>query len=306
MQVEQEAANRRFLPARFADFDPATARAIHRGAIYLGNRATSFAQQLGQNRLTGYKGAAAGLGIGYADAVYEGVVEGWQTGDWSKFWVQSAEFGAVAAVGVAALAIVAGAAAGTAAAPFVAAGVAVAGVVGTGIALGNLIGKVINDISGIKQVPETEGAIANRLQENALFIGQVGQNILYDRVRDSIFGTETVGNEFQLSESAELGYVVDDQNIENPDQVVGTDASELFRAIAGAKVEGEGGSDEIYHFGYGEADGGAGQDILVGVDSTPLESGEILQPWLDDIAEARRVENERIRDLNIELSLIHI
>ena len=290
--VEIEQANRASLPSRFADFGPETARAIHKSAIQLGNKVSRVAGQIEGSSFNSFKGVLAGLGIGYADHVYDSVKKGWETGDWSDYWINTAQYGAVATIAVGGISVVTALVAGTAIAPFVGAGLVVAGVVGTGVALGNLAANVINDLLGLERIPEDPGAIAQAIQDNQLFLSQVGERILYDWINGELGKPRLEG--------IEIVYLADDQGEGHPDQVKGTGEAELFYADNGAKVDGGAGGDEIYHSGYGTAFGGAGQDVLVGVNAKVLRAGEYLYPWMNEARDQRVAENARIAADNIE------
>ncbi|MET1112193.1 MAG: calcium-binding protein, partial [Allosphingosinicella sp.] len=290
--VDIEAANASRLPARLSDYGVQTARAMHRTAVRLGTRASAAADAINSNQwISGYKGVALGLGIGYADTVYDSVKKGWNTGDWSDFWIESAKWGAVTAGAFAAVAVVTAVVAGTAAAPFVAAGLAIAGLVGGAIALADLAGKVINDIFGIESTPLADGAVTN---PETMFNNNTGERILYDWI------TGQLGSRTYL-QSLEILYQADDQSDEFPDDVLGTDKSELFYAFNGARVDGSSGDDEIYHVGgYGTASGGEGSDIVLGLNGRVLSAGSVLYPWMNEYADERIRENQRIAAENAE------
>jgi hypothetical protein len=276
------------LPASLRDFGTKTAGLIHRSAAVVGSRATVVANDINASSLNGFKAAFAGLGIGYIDYTYEAwrkVFSG--EGGVGDLVEQTAIFGGVSVAAIGLISGVTALAAGTAAAPFVAALVVGAGTVGTGIALGNLVAKIIKDLPDLELVPRQDGAINNDAQADYLYQNNVGERILYNWVRDqgSIPVLETADN---------LRYLVDDLDPRHPDAVDGTDVGELFYGNNGAVINGGGGTDEIYHYGYGDAYGGAGQDIVVGFSQRSLKKGDVLKPWLNELADERDAYNKSV------------
>ena len=273
------------LKAALGDYGFETARAMHRSAISIATKASEIAQGVGSNRLTGFKGSMVGLGIGYIDSVYDFLKKGFQ-GDWSDFLIENAKFGAVAGSAFAGIAVITGAVAGTAIAPFVAAGFALAGVYATGVALGDLMLKVAVDL-GLVELPKQDGGVKNRLQENANFLNNVGEKVLLAAVRGQI-------GKAPILPTLQLKYEADTNSDKLPDQVRGTNISELFYGKNGAIINAGSGADEIYHSGYGRAFGEDGQDVLVGNNGTVLAVGDPLYPWMDTYRAARQEENAEI------------
>ncbi|HEX6742240.1 MAG TPA: hypothetical protein VF079_10670, partial [Sphingomicrobium sp.] len=281
-QYIQEQALKANLKGNLLEYGRDVAEFMHRSAATI---ATSrFA----------YRANMAGMGIGYVDSVYDAVKKGISDGDWSEYWIETAKFGAIATASFAGIAVVTGLVAGTAAAPFVAAGLAIVGIVGAGYALYDLMGKVATDL-GLIDAPKQDGAIPNSIQENLLFLNNVGEKIIYNQIMGRIG--------FPVVSTLGLPYVADTQDVNLPGTVHGAldaPAPELFYGRNGAKIYGEGGTDEIYHSGYGEAHGGDGSDVVVGNRGTVLHAGEKLYPWMDDLARERTQENARIQSENAE------
>ena len=283
-QVAQEELNSGVLRGSFAEYGKGVKGIVARAATGI----TS-------SRLASGRAVGIGLIIAGADVLHDSFKKGLTEGDWSDFIIEGTKFGAVTVGSIAGLTILGGIAAtigGAVAAEVVVAGAIVVGAVGAAYALGDLIHKLAVDV-GLAEAPIQQGAVPNNIQENINFITNVGEKVLLNDFLGKL-GAPVLPFYNQK-------FIADDQDLHFADVVYGDDdKAELVYADNGAIVDTGGGADEVYHFGYGQVFGGAGQDVLVGKDAKVLHQGEDLYKWMNVLADQRDALNAKYQALNVE------
>ncbi|HZG08742.1 MAG TPA: hypothetical protein VEZ70_07180, partial [Allosphingosinicella sp.] len=253
-------------------------------AVRLGGRSVTRMSLAG-----GVGGGVVGDIVEALNASYDGIKKGFQTGDWSDFFQTAAMYTASIAVSAALVAssvAVAAFVAGPVGAAVVGAAWAAYGVYDALTNGWELVNKIAADL-GLRDAIEAEGLA----DPGNLFTNGTSKQVLVN----AVLGRLTA----PVIPNLELLYLIDDRNPELPDRVTGTDRNELFYVHNGGKVEAGAGFDEIYHHGWGEAHGGADNDVVIGVTAKILPKGSVLDPAMQAAADARRAENARIRSENV-------
>jgi hypothetical protein len=271
-RLAQQAAN---TPDTLADVDP--------NALRLAGRSVQL-----QGVKAGFAGGALGDTAEFLNGAYEPFKVGVRTGNWAPLLVVSAQYGAslvTSAIMIGASVALGGVLGGPAVANFIGAGWA-----GYGIADGlengaQLLDKIAVDL-GIKEASETKRLAPKDGDPDNLFV---------NGVQDLVLANAFLGQlgEFPIG-AFQKAYRVDDTDLALPDLIQGQNIGELFYGAHGGKIYGNGGVDEIYHFGYGEARGGAGNDVVIGGSTGVLAAGSVADPYMQALADARREANAKI------------
>jgi hypothetical protein len=263
------------LPDMLADVDP--------NALRLAGRTVNL-----QGVKAGFAGGALGDTAEFLNGAYVPFKTGLRSGNWAPMLVVSAQYGAslfTSALMIGVSTALGGVIGGPALANFIGAGWA-----GYGIADGlengaQLLDQIAVDL-GIKEASETKRLAPKDGDPDNLFV---------NGVQDLVLANAFLGQLGQFPIGAfKKAYRVDDTDLSLPDLIQGQNIGELFYGAHGGKIYGNGGVDEIYHFGYGEAHGGAGNDVVIGRSTGVLAAGSVADPYMQALADARRAANAKI------------
>ena len=242
-------------------------------------------------------GSPVGDVVEFLNLEYEAFKKGISGGGWGDFASNAVQYGIGAVISAGVLRAGGMAAArigGAAGSAFFAAGVAAYGVYELFTNGWDLLNRVGADL-GLRAAIEKEP------------IARLGTDLFTNEALDAIIDAVWSGKlgSVPVIQSIQKNYLVDNLDPASPDRLDFSDAfgphvrNQLFLILNGGRVNAGDGYDELYHYGYGTANGGADNDIVVGINAKVLKKGQSLDPLMDKARADRQAENQRIIAENV-------